>query len=314
MRRNSIGTCAVALALSLPVAAQADTIIFAPTSLARAEGATTIGNVYGVAIRNGVAAPQIGGIGTVSGDALKNSASADSGQAAAHASANLADGALHASASAIPGAGAFAFAELGDTLYFSNTTGGVVGLDVSFTLDGRIDTTPDNPFAGGYGSLTLTGPGIQLGAFGAPVMAATNTEYLAFDVHGMRAAESTTISAPPAGGSYDYGTTFDAGYMTGFLRTTLYLPTGLSTLGVRTQLSLDCRFDAVCDFGDTAALHFGPLASGLSYTSASGGFLSGVAPPTGGVPEPAAWALMIFGFGMTGGVLRTRRRQAAATA
>jgi hypothetical protein len=35
-------------------------------------------------------------------------------------------------------------------------------------------------------------------------------------------------------------------------------------------------------------------------------------PPTGGVPEPAAWALMLAGFGGLGAVLRRRRRMAAA--
>ena len=30
--------------------------------------------------------------------------------------------------------------------------------------------------------------------------------------------------------------------------------------------------------------------------------------PTGGVPEPASWAMLIAGFGLTGGALRARRR------
>jgi hypothetical protein len=32
---------------------------------------------------------------------------------------------------------------------------------------------------------------------------------------------------------------------------------------------------------------------------------------TGGVPEPAAWALMIVGFGMAGGMMRAKRRKLA---
>lgn len=34
--------------------------------------------------------------------------------------------------------------------------------------------------------------------------------------------------------------------------------------------------------------------------------------PTGGVPEPATWAIMILGFGAVGTAIRTRRRTAAA--
>ncbi len=42
--------------------------------------------------------------------------------------------------------------------------------------------------------------------------------------------------------------------------------------------------------------------------------MSEVALPGGGVPEPATWAMMILGFGMAGGALRTTRRKAAAIA
>ncbi len=314
MQRNLIGICAAALAIGLPAIAKADVIIFAPTSYASAQGAFTNGDVYGVSIRNGVQEMSVGSVGVVGGNALQNSASANSSQTTANASANLGDGTLHANGSSVNGAGSFSFAELGDTLYFNNTSGGVVGLDVRFTVDGSIATSAANYFPGGFGSLTLIGPGIQVGAFGEPVTQAGNVQYLVFNKDGMYPAESTTISGPPTDGSYDYGATFDAGTMAGFLQTTLYLPTGLSTLGVRTQLQLDCRLGAVCDFSNTAGLSFGPLADGLSYTSASGGFLSSVVvPPTGGgaVPEPASWAMMIFGFGMAGGVLRNRRRRGA---
>ena len=35
---------------------------------------------------------------------------------------------------------------------------------------------------------------------------------------------------------------------------------------------------------------------------------------TGGVPEPASWALMLGGFGLAGAAIRTRRRQVSAEA
>jgi hypothetical protein len=38
-----------------------------------------------------------------------------------------------------------------------------------------------------------------------------------------------------------------------------------------------------------------------------------VTPPTGAVPEPATWAMMILGFGMVGGLLRRRRTAVRVT-
>ncbi|HEY0437348.1 MAG TPA: PEPxxWA-CTERM sorting domain-containing protein [Phenylobacterium sp.] len=43
-----------------------------------------------------------------------------------------------------------------------------------------------------------------------------------------------------------------------------------------------------------------------------GGYLDNITISTGGVPEPAGWALMIAGFGLSGGMLRRRARTAAA--
>jgi len=50
------------------------------------------------------------------------------------------------------------------------------------------------------------------------------------------------------------------------------------------------------------------LPDGVSYTSASGTFLSQAA----AVPEPATWALMIGGFGMVAGAMRRRERRVVA--
>jgi hypothetical protein len=47
---------------------------------------------------------------------------------------------------------------------------------------------------------------------------------------------------------------------------------------------------------------------GISHVT----FFGAPTPPAGGVPEPAAWALMIFGFGAAGAALRASRRLKAA--
>lgn len=47
-------------------------------------------------------------------------------------------------------------------------------------------------------------------------------------------------------------------------------------------------------------------------TSTAFDFRTGIVdPPTGGVPEPASWAMLIAGFGLTGTTMRRRRRIAA---
>lgn len=88
--------------------------------------------------------------------------------------------------------------------------------------------------------------------------------------------------------------------------------------------NVDFMFDRNLDYsfvtgGSNAVLSL--LASSISgqgsvtynYTAAP----PVITPPTGplgGVPEPATWAMMIFGFGVTGGVLRRRRDQVAMVA
>jgi Concanavalin A-like lectin/glucanases superfamily/PEP-CTERM motif len=42
-------------------------------------------------------------------------------------------------------------------------------------------------------------------------------------------------------------------------------------------------------------------------TSLTAQQVAGLTPPTGGVPEPAAWALMLAGFGLTGAAMRRRQ-------
>ncbi|TAJ72031.1 MAG: PEP-CTERM sorting domain-containing protein [Phenylobacterium sp.] len=118
------------------------------------------------------------------------------------------------------------------------------------------------------------------------------------------------------GGVYSYDSspqwTFSANGVGGTLSAILSIPVGMTTMGIGADLQLDCRAGTDCLFGHTASLGFGPLASGLSYTSASGTFLTGlVGPPTGGVPEPGTWALMITGFGSVGAMIRRRRLAAA---
>ena len=64
------------------------------------------------------------------------------------------------------------------------------------------------------------------------------------------------------------------------------------------------------DFMNTATLDI-QTTGGAVFTSDSGALL-GSAQTMGAVPEPGTWALMIGGFGLTGGVLRRRRAATCA--
>lgn len=62
--------------------------------------------------------------------------------------------------------------------------------------------------------------------------------------------------------------------------------------------------------GDEASPTFRLGSFGLSDGASIRITVDGIAPPpTGDVPEPASWAMMIAGFGMVGAGLRTRRQQ-----
>jgi hypothetical protein len=73
------------------------------------------------------------------------------------------------------------------------------------------------------------------------------------------------------------------------------------------RLYLICQDGVTCDFLNTGRVGL-QLPAGVSFTSGSGVFLQ--PPATGAVPEPASWAMMISGFGLTGGAMRRRRRLA----
>jgi len=64
--------------------------------------------------------------------------------------------------------------------------------------------------------------------------------------------------------------------------------------------------DGTADYSHTLSL----TATGVGFTSASGVFLTQVAPPSG-VPEPSTWAMVLLGFGGIGFTMRARRRASA---
>jgi hypothetical protein len=90
--------------------------------------------------------------------------------------------------------------------------------------------------------------------------------------------------------------------------TGVYALTGASAVvGIGNNLSGYVSTGGSFAYSNTSSLNL-VLPSNVRFTSASGTFLSGVGPGVGGVPEPASWAMLIVGFGLTGGLMRRQQR------
>ena len=305
------------LTIAAPAGAVEPSLIYTPDTFARTKSGVQPGvyqDLSQYASHNGVhdayydntangtrtltarnAAPYASGVATTAANGNQS--------AAASAYADLSTATLGATAVASPitygpccQPGNTMNASLADTLYFTNTTAGDVTLSLGFRLDGSI--VP----AGPAGSVYTNSFTLQLDQLG-------NIRFAAGPAAGTLANGAHSASFSDTGIYGDSGsngfTVTRLGAVAGLISTQLLIPSGQSSLGVSGALSIDCAEAYSCDFGHTAAFSV-PLSAGLSFTSASGRFLT-----AGAVPEPASWALLTVGFGAIG--LAVRRRDPGST-
>lgn len=259
----------------------------------------------------------------------------------AYAAADLTNGTLKAT-TASTGPNNFgtpmgiASARLDDTIFFTNTSGSTQTISFTYHFDGKLyDPVAGNP--GGNVALILSCGGNQYGCNNGPN--GTGEAIVFANANGTAALLPNGASVTPfdtnwnyyfnmssstscfgeniycgqySSNLWQYGATNVGGEIDGYITAFLNIPTGLTSLGVRGLLNLDCRGGSSCDFGNTGTFGFGSLPTGLTYSSASGAFLTANTTPTtptqpGGVPEPATWGMMILGFGAIGASLRRRK-------
>jgi len=189
-----------------------------------------------------------------------------------------------------------AFAALNDTLTFSfpGANGSTItNIGVSFTLDGALSAP---------GGIAEIAENLNFGGANA---------YVVHTLYGPEHGGALATRLRQSGWvSYEWGSTTTG--LTTF--SGVYALTGAApVLGISNNLLAGAGNGARSLYNHTSQLGL-TLPSGASYTSASGTFLSALGGGVGGVPEPATWAMMIFGFGFVGSAMRRRRNSALPTA
>jgi hypothetical protein len=231
-----------------------------------------------------------------------------------------------------------ASAEIWDTGFLINLGTDWVPMAVNFSVEGRIAWDSDEWFGTPgvtfrhTGSMVLSsncagcandaGQFISQSVGGLPVIDLMRASSDSRGAYGFQTLNSVTstgsngalLGAPPspwsivlddtngdclfgAGGARDCAASYT-------MTANLWVPPGLTSLGLGFGMELDCRGPFTCDFGNTGTISIVPGSDELTFTSASGELLTGPQ----GVPEPANWALLIAGFGLVGAMQRRNRR------
>ena len=222
---------------------------------------------------------------------------------------NLSTGKLGASGTTDYYQTAFTVARMVDTLTF--TVGGanastVTNIMVKFQLDGAL-STPAAHGASGLG--TPTASVSDNFSFGSATGAVAFNQTAANRRYGAEYETLTQSNSQGGWVSYSWDTVSPS--MTQF--TGVYALSGISQIvGIANNLSAYASTGGSFSYGSTSSLSF-ILPSNVSFTSASGKFLSAATTGgggTGAVPEPATWAMMLAGFGLMGAAMRRRSAEA----
>jgi len=226
----------------------------------------------------------------------------------AQAAASLADGTLRASVANNASNGGYvngsAYAGMHDIVTF--TVAGATAdtrtrVNFQFEVDGQVWDNGQTTIYGQRGSGRL-GVGLWLDVLSSFGRGSVDHELIATAGWTANSADPVVETpglqtAPLAGGSW-----VQMGTSHMLLQGWFDIVGGSLTLNPSIQLDTDCDIGLQCDYGHTARFSLVGLPSSVSYTSASGVFL------TSAVPEPATGLLWAAGLGAVGMLSRRRRR------
>ncbi|MGZ3411722.1 MAG: PEP-CTERM sorting domain-containing protein [Xanthobacteraceae bacterium] len=297
----------------------------------------------GIVTDNAVATDQGGGSGTGSTsfagstNTYSNVTATINGNhnsATTSSSANLATGILRSSITPsgtefFGSPSGFTKAFIGDGVTFSNTSGHVVDLSLTFGINGSFAPTTSagsdpkvDAFLQFYApQVTSLSQAVGLSALaGGQVANIGNANGGDLDIHLQAFAQRTNpfFSVGTNGGAslpdsavFGLSGNISNTSLVALLTTVLVIPDGVSSIDIGAGLFMNCNSAYFCDLSHTGILSFGALPDGLTYTSDSGVFLEGAA-ATSETPLPATWTMMLAGLTGFGALARRARRKAPA--
>lgn len=161
-------------------------------------------------------------------------------------------------------------ARVEETVTFNNLSGSLIELDIFWNTQGVVtslgseDITTSIEVARSNtvnSTISLKGTPSQVVA-GAQFRFVNGTGFFTFNPVGNNLAGVWTTTADGLGG--------------GLIRATLEVPQGLSAIDLKLFIHIDCRAGSACAYNNTSEFQFGPLPTGLTFTSTSGAFLTGI--------------------------------------
>ena len=214
------------------------------------------------------------------------------GFAGASAYANLATGMVGAYGAGLPCApvtplcsdAGTAFGEIQDGLTFTNTTGSIQDITLSWSFDGSITNNADAPAEPNYSIYSLLCFSQGVNCFGNEN--ALPHGPISTSLFEMQDGDGTVTTITPTTGWDSTSITGDP--TDGMFEGDFAVPTGVSSESLNAYLFVSCGM-TTCDFSHTGELSIGALPDGVSYTSDSGVLL------TSATPEPGSWLLMLSG-------------------
>lgn len=222
------------------------------------------------------------------------------------ASSDLTTGRLRAAATTyVPpgqgGAQVFPFARMGDVLTLHNSSGHDQVVSFGYHFDGLFSDAGGSSWDYGYVTMGVASTsGLRFASSGEFLSGASMTsQFQADGAHWRQFFGGTEADHEFS----QFGSPDDSEFG-GRASLSFIVPPGSSDFVFSFVLSISCSVtNSTCDFGNTSSASFDPLPAGVSFTSQSGVFLTGLTAVT--VPEPGTWALLLLPAGL---LLAQRRR------